>query len=62
MPKQNDDQYSDEEARDRLIATLRGARIAGHKPMESLIKKKPRAKKAAKKVARKRITRHARED
>jgi hypothetical protein len=28
---------------------LRGARIAGHKPMESLIKKKRKAKKAKKK-------------
>jgi hypothetical protein len=32
-----------------LVAALRGARIAGHKPLESLIKKKPKAKKAAKK-------------
>jgi hypothetical protein len=43
--KSDDDQYSDEEARDRLVAALRGAQLAGHKPMESLIKKKPKAKK-----------------
>jgi hypothetical protein len=46
LAKKPNDQYSDEEARERLVAALRGARLAGHKPMESLIKKKPKAKKA----------------
>jgi hypothetical protein len=49
MARSSDDQYSDEEARERLVAALKGARLAGHKPMESLIKKKPKAKKAKKK-------------
>ncbi len=36
-PKKMDtDQYSAEEAQKRLTAALRGARLAGHKPMESL--------------------------
>jgi hypothetical protein len=45
--QKSDDQYSDEEAKERLVAALRGARLAGHKPMESLLKKK-RTKKAKK--------------
>jgi hypothetical protein len=43
--KPDEDRYSDEEAKSRLVAALRGARLAGHKPMESLIKKKPKVKK-----------------
>jgi hypothetical protein len=31
--QKSDDQYSDEEAKERLVAALRGARIAGHKPL-----------------------------
>jgi hypothetical protein len=42
-------EYSDKEKKERFEAALKGARIAGHKPMESLIKK-PKAKKAAKKA------------
>jgi hypothetical protein len=42
MKKKDDDHYSDEEARNRLVAALRGARLAGHVPMK--------AKKAAKKT------------
>jgi hypothetical protein len=38
------DSYSEKEARDRLVAALRGARLAGHVPM------KAKAKKAAKKA------------
>jgi hypothetical protein len=49
MSKPSDDEYSPEEAKARMAAALRGARIAGHKPMESLTKKKPKAKKAKKK-------------
>jgi hypothetical protein len=33
--------YTDEEARQRLEAALRGARAVGHKPMKSVPKKKP---------------------
>jgi hypothetical protein len=40
-----DDQYSPEEAKERMKAALLGARIAGHMPMKA----KPKAKKAAKK-------------
>jgi hypothetical protein len=53
--KKPDDKYSDEEAKDRLVAALRGARIAGHMPMKAKnagkkakAKKKPRQMKAAK--------------
>jgi hypothetical protein len=49
MAKKPDDQFSDEEARERLVAALRGARLAGHKPMETLIKKKPKVKRVTKK-------------
>jgi hypothetical protein len=34
------DEYDKEEAKKRFEAALRGARIAGHKPMESLTQKK----------------------
>ena len=52
--KKSDDDYSPEEAKKRLEAALRGARLAGHKPMESLINKNSKAKKkkTAKKVKR----------
>jgi len=40
--KSDDDGFSPEESRKRLVAALRGARIAGHKPMESLTRKKPK--------------------
>jgi hypothetical protein len=43
----NDEKYEDEEAKIRFKAALRGARLAGHKPMESLTPKK--AKKQPKK-------------
>jgi hypothetical protein len=49
-------EYTEKEKEDRLHAALRGARIAGHKPMEDLIKKKPKAKKAAKKRKSKKPT------
>jgi hypothetical protein len=40
--KSDNDQFSDEEAKGRLVAALRGARLAGHVPMN--------AKKATKKI------------
>jgi hypothetical protein len=40
--KNSDDQYSPEEAKERMKAALLGARLAGHMPMK--------AKKAAKKT------------
>jgi len=50
MDKKSLDQFSSEETRKRMEAALRGARIAGHKPMESLTRKRrkrqrPKAKK-----------------
>jgi hypothetical protein len=43
LKKPDDDQYSPEEAKQRMMAALRGARAAGHVPMK--------AKKAAKKTS-----------
>jgi len=40
--QKSDDQYSDEETKQRMVAALKGARLAGHVPMK--------AKKAAKKT------------
>ena len=53
--KSDDEKYSPEETTARMKAALLGARIAGHKPMESLIKKKPKVKKA--KEAKKKVGR-----
>lgn len=33
--KKDDDQFSDEEAKRRLVAALQGARLAGHVPMKA---------------------------
>jgi hypothetical protein len=40
-PDKVEDEYSQEEAKARFDAALRGARIAGHKPMKPAGKKKP---------------------
>jgi hypothetical protein len=40
--QKSDDQYSEEETKQRMVAALKGARLAGHVPM----KEKPKAKKA----------------
>jgi hypothetical protein len=37
---ESNDGYSDEEAAERFKAALKGARLAGHKPMESLTRSK----------------------
>jgi len=42
MAKKPDDQFSEEETKQRMVAALKGARLAGHVPMK--------AKKAAKKT------------
>jgi hypothetical protein len=39
MSKATDEKFSAEETRKRMHAALRGARIAGHKPMERLDRK-----------------------
>jgi hypothetical protein len=44
-----DGEYSQEEAKARFEAALRGARIAGHKPMKPAGKKKPAQPPAEKK-------------
>jgi hypothetical protein len=46
--KQDKNDFSPEEAKNRFEAALRGAREAGHKPMESL-KEKPKKQKPKKK-------------
>jgi hypothetical protein len=55
VPKDTSEQFSPEESRKRLEAALRGARIAGHRPMESLIKKKSKAKKPPKKTKARKV-------
>jgi hypothetical protein len=42
MAKSSDDQYSQAEARKRMEAALRGARIAGHKAMKDVALKRHR--------------------
>ena len=49
--KSDDDEYSPEEAKERMAAALRGARIAGHKPMTAIPKKRA-VKKPVKKSKR----------
>jgi hypothetical protein len=55
MPTQkSDDRFSEAETRKRMEAALRGARIAGHKPMSEIAPKRiidknaPRKKKPGK--------------
>jgi hypothetical protein len=43
--KKSDEKYSAKEARERFEAALRGARVAGHKPMKPSPAKKAKAKK-----------------
>jgi len=43
------DEYSQEEMQRRFEAALRGARIAGHKPMESLTQTKAKKQRKPKK-------------
>jgi hypothetical protein len=38
--KKTEAEFSKEEAQARLVAALKGARLVGHKPMESLTRKK----------------------
>jgi hypothetical protein len=47
--KSDNDKFGPDESRKRFEAALKGARLAGHKPMESLTKKKSKVKKAKKK-------------
>jgi hypothetical protein len=52
--KNADDTFDAAETKRRFEDALRGARLAGPKPNESLIKKKPKVGKAKKKPAAKR--------
>jgi len=47
-----DEQFSKEEAAERFGAALRGARIAGHKPMESLTRSKAKKQRKPKKKSK----------
>jgi hypothetical protein len=40
MVAKDSEQYGPEESRKRFEDALKGARLAGHRPMESLIRKK----------------------
>jgi hypothetical protein len=46
MDKHDDADFSSQEVQRRFEAALRGARIAGHKPMTEIQGQKPKAKKA----------------
>lgn len=46
------EKYSAEEARKRFEAALKGARIAGHKPMESLTRGKAKKQRKPKKKSK----------
>jgi hypothetical protein len=45
MASKTTDQYSPEVAKQRLEAALRGARIAGPKPMKAMTRKRTKRKK-----------------
>jgi hypothetical protein len=47
LSKKTDDQYSPQEAKERMKAALLGARLAGHVPMKAkkAVKKKSKVKK-----------------
>ena len=47
------EKFSEEEARRRFEAAIKGARIAGHRPMQTVTKKKPNAKTTKSRRAKK---------
>jgi hypothetical protein len=47
MSKKSDDQYSPQEAKERMKAALLGARLAGHVPMKAKSKKTATTKRRA---------------
>jgi hypothetical protein len=49
MAKKSDDNYGDKEANERLIAALKGARLAESKPMKAIPSKRKKARPAKKK-------------
>jgi hypothetical protein len=50
--KRSDDQYDQQESKQRFEAALRGARIAGHKPMVSLTQGKAKKQRKPKKKSK----------
>jgi len=48
----HDEKYSDEESQQRFEAALRGARVAGHKPRESLTQGKAKKQRKPKKKSK----------
>lgn len=48
MSKSSNQYYSKEEAQQRFEQALRGARIAGHKPMSDVLSKRPKKQRKAK--------------
>jgi hypothetical protein len=53
MPQPKNDKYSEKESQARFEAALKGARIAGHRPMESLTRKKAKKQSSRKKSTNK---------
>lgn len=52
MTEKKNDEYNEREARQRLEAALRGARVAGHKPLESLTRSKAKKQQKPKKKSK----------
>jgi len=44
--------YTEEETQKRFEAALRGARVAGHKPKDSMTPKRPKAQRSRRKKAK----------
>lgn len=49
MSRISADKYPEKEAQERFDAALRGARIAGHRPMESMARSKARKQRKPRK-------------
>ena len=52
MVVKDTDRYADDEASKRFEAALKGARIAGHKPLESLTQGKAKKQRKPKKESK----------
>jgi hypothetical protein len=52
MGNEKSERYNKDEAKLRFEAALRGARTAGHKPMESLTRSKPKTQRKPKKKSK----------
>ena len=47
--EKTEDRYGEQEAQRRFEAALRGARLAGHKPMKSITPKRPKKQRKPRK-------------